>query len=117
EVLPGLLDVGHIFSRPAGPARCSEALPAPHLVCDARAQPVSAAKADEVREDLRRYVGQLPSSWRSSNLSDACPHGAALGDAREAGGSPGKLWVGGGGSARRDALHRGAVHAAWRNSS
>ena len=29
----------------------------------------------------------------------------------------GNYRVGGGGSARRDALHRGAVHAAWRDSS
>src|ERR1039457_5189666 len=49
---------------------------------DARAVAVSRAQALQMRQDLRRHERQLPSARRSGDLSDARPHGAAVGDAR-----------------------------------
>jgi DNA gyrase subunit A len=49
------------------------------------------SQAIQVREDLRRHFRQLPSARRSGDLSDARAHGAAVGDAREAGGRQGQF--------------------------
>ena len=64
-------------------------------------------------------IGQLPSARRSGDLPDARPHGAAMGDARDARRWPGQLRFRRRRSPGVHALHRGPPHAprrgaAWR---
>ena len=42
------------------------------------------SQAPQVREDRRRHDGQLSPARRPGDLPDARPHGAAVGDARDA---------------------------------
>ena len=116
EFVSGLLDVRHHLARPAGCARRPQAFATPHSVRDARPLAVPEPPAPQMREDLRRHQRQLPSARRSGHLSDARPHGAAVGDARTARGRPGQLRLRRRRPARRHALHRGAHDAPRRRA-
>ena len=61
---------------------------------------------------VRRNDGQLPSARRPGDLSDAGPHGAAVGDARAAGGGAGELRLRRRRSAGVHAVHRSAPGSA-----
>ena len=114
EFVPRLLDVRDHFARAARRARRPQAFAAPHSLRDGKSVAVSGAQAHQVREDLRRHLRQLPSARRSGDLSDARPHGAAVGDAREARGRQGQFRFRRKRSAGGDALHRGAADASRR---
>ncbi len=77
---------------------------------------VSRTQALQVRENLRRHQRQLPSARRSGDLSDARPHGAAVGDARTARGRQGKFRFRRRRSAGGHALYRGAADASRRGA-
>ena len=91
EVVSRLLDVGHHFARSAGCARRTEALAAPHPLCDERAGPHPPRKHMKCAKIVRRNIGQLSSAWRPGYLPDLGAHGADLGDARDAGGPQGNF--------------------------
>ena len=106
-----------IISRALPDARDGlETLATPHSAGDARSLAVSEPPASQVRQNLRRHQRQLPSARRSGDLSDARPHGAAVGHARTARGRPGQLRFRRRRSARRHALHRGAHDASRRRA-
>ena len=116
KFVPRLLDVRDHFARVARCARRTQALAAAHPLRDGKAVAVSGAQAHQVRENLRRHFRQLPSARRSGDLSDARPHGAAVGDAREARGWQGQFRFRRKRSAGGDALHRGAADASRRGA-
>ncbi len=93
-----------------------ETFAAPHPLRDARAVAVSRTQALQVRENLRRHFRQLPSARRSGDLSDARPHGAAVGDARTARGRQRQFRFHRKRSAGGDALYRGAADASRRGA-
>ena len=116
ELVPRLLDVRDHFARTARCARRAETLATAHPLRDARAFAVPRTQALQMRENLRRHLRQLPSAWRSGDLSDAGAHGAAVGDARKARGRQGQFRFRRKRSAGGDALHRGAADASRRGA-
>ena len=106
QLLPRLCDERHHLARPAGRARRSEAVAAPHPGGDARPQPGTRAAVPEVRQDRRRHLGELPPARRVGDLPDPGPVGPDLQHALPAGGRPGQLRLGGRRPAGRDAVHR-----------
>ena len=74
------------------------------------------SQASQVREDRRRDDGQLPSARRSGDLPHARPHGAAVGDARDAHRWPGQFRLGRRRSTGVHAVYRGALAAPRRGA-
>jgi hypothetical protein len=106
-LVPHLRHEHHHGPRPAGRAGRAQALAAAHPGGDERPEPPARAQAPQVRQDLRRHLGQLPPTRRVGDLPHAGGHGPALEDVGGAGRLAGQLRLDRRRPARGDALHRG----------
>ena len=82
KLLPRLRDERHRRARAARRPRRPQAIAAARPRRHARPEPGAKPRSAEVRQDLRRHVGQLPPARRGGHLPHPGAHGADLQHAR-----------------------------------